>query len=160
MPLPDDLLKQAFELALKEPRKPKQASLRRAISAAYYALFHLLTEAGARRLSPRPNTVPSVRRAFGHAEMREVCASLTGLESRYKIKFPAEITQVGQSFVELQDARNKAEYDYQRLVTRAATLVRCEKARIALDQWRVVKNKPEARIFLWELLIGRKLRRG
>ena len=29
---------------MKEPRRPKQASLRRAVSAACYALFHLLVD--------------------------------------------------------------------------------------------------------------------
>jgi uncharacterized protein (UPF0332 family) len=29
-------------LARREPRRPKEASLRRSISAAYYALFHQL----------------------------------------------------------------------------------------------------------------------
>ena len=38
----DDLLRQALQLVRKEPRNPKQASLRRAVSTAYYALFHLL----------------------------------------------------------------------------------------------------------------------
>jgi len=40
--LPDDLLAQAKHLASKEPKRPRQASLRRAISGAYYALYHLL----------------------------------------------------------------------------------------------------------------------
>jgi hypothetical protein len=38
----DDLLDQALHLVHKERRNPKQASLRRAVSTAYYALFHLL----------------------------------------------------------------------------------------------------------------------
>jgi uncharacterized protein (UPF0332 family) len=38
----DDLLRQALQLIHQEPRNPKQASLRRAVSTAYYALFHLL----------------------------------------------------------------------------------------------------------------------
>ena len=42
MPFPNDLLEQARHLANREPKRPKQASLRRAVSAAYYALFHLL----------------------------------------------------------------------------------------------------------------------
>jgi hypothetical protein len=36
----DDLLQQARQLAQIDPRRPKQANLRRAVSAAYYALFH------------------------------------------------------------------------------------------------------------------------
>ena len=40
----DDLLAQADLLLHLEKRRPKQASLRRAVSAAYYALFHFLIE--------------------------------------------------------------------------------------------------------------------
>ena len=42
MRLPEGLLEQAQHLVKREPKRPKQASLRRAISTAYYALFHLL----------------------------------------------------------------------------------------------------------------------
>ena len=42
MSLHADLLDQAEQLAQLDPRRPKQANLRRAISSAYYALFHLL----------------------------------------------------------------------------------------------------------------------
>ena len=41
MSFPNDLLEQARHLANREPKRPKQASLRRAVSTAYYALFHL-----------------------------------------------------------------------------------------------------------------------
>jgi hypothetical protein len=44
MSFADDLLEQAYDLANKQPANPKQASLRRAVSAAYYALFHLLID--------------------------------------------------------------------------------------------------------------------
>ena len=43
MSLHADLLEQAEQLAQLDPRRPKQANLRRAVSSAYYALFHLLT---------------------------------------------------------------------------------------------------------------------
>src|SRR5687767_10606362 len=36
MSLHDDLRRQAWHLATREPRRPVQASLRRAVSAAYY----------------------------------------------------------------------------------------------------------------------------
>jgi hypothetical protein len=53
--LASDLLDQASTLAELDPMKPKQASLRRAISAAYYLVFHLLMMMGhgALRLMPR-----------------------------------------------------------------------------------------------------------
>ena len=42
MTLARDLLEQATYLSQREKTRPKQASLRRAVSAAYYAVFHLL----------------------------------------------------------------------------------------------------------------------
>ena len=42
MSLHDDLLEQAQQLAQLDARRPKQANLRRVVSSAYYALFHLL----------------------------------------------------------------------------------------------------------------------
>jgi uncharacterized protein (UPF0332 family) len=41
MSLSDDLLRQAAQLAHHELKKPRQASVRRSISAAYYSTFHL-----------------------------------------------------------------------------------------------------------------------
>jgi hypothetical protein len=56
MPLAHDLLEQARFLVGRERRKPKQASLRRAVSTAYYAAFHLLGTDAASQASP-PNPV-------------------------------------------------------------------------------------------------------
>ena len=50
MNLHNELLRQARHLATKEPRRPLQASLRRAVSAAYYALYHLLVDDAVRRM--------------------------------------------------------------------------------------------------------------
>jgi hypothetical protein len=44
MGLAEDLLQQAWYLAKKERKTPRQASLRRAVSTAYYALFHFLVD--------------------------------------------------------------------------------------------------------------------
>jgi hypothetical protein len=61
--LASDLLDQASTLAGLDPMKPKQASLRRAISAAYYSVFHLGTsEKGIHRLDP--NTANERRDVF------------------------------------------------------------------------------------------------
>ena len=73
--LHDDLLRQARQLAVKEPRRPLQASLRRAVSASYYALFHLLVDDATRlMLAGRDRTAlrHCLARAFGHAAMRQV----------------------------------------------------------------------------------------
>ena len=64
MSLASDLLDQANTLAGLDPKKPKQASLRRAISAAYYSGFHLLIDDGARRITTKEaliNTTSSLK---------------------------------------------------------------------------------------------------
>jgi hypothetical protein len=50
--LHSDLIEQAQHLAKREPNRPRQASLRRAVSTAYYALFHMLISDAALKLVP------------------------------------------------------------------------------------------------------------
>ncbi len=64
MSLASDLLDQASILADLDPMKPKQASLRRAISAAYYSVFHLLIDDGARRNTANAMLQTYVARSF------------------------------------------------------------------------------------------------
>ena len=81
MSLHADLLKQAHHLATKEPRRPSQASLRRAISASYYALFHRLVDDASRMMISRRDRDPlrqCLSRAFRYSDMRDLCRSLAG----------------------------------------------------------------------------------
>src|SRR5437016_5480731 len=73
MSLASDLLLQAEHLVQKEPRRPRQASLRRAISTAYYGLFHLLIDDASRMIIPGAASGAlrnQVARAFVHREMQ------------------------------------------------------------------------------------------
>jgi hypothetical protein len=74
MAFADDLLEQAEFLANREPVHPKQASLRRAVSTAYYALFHLLIgEAVGNWGIARQRSV--LARTFDHAKMKSALRS-------------------------------------------------------------------------------------
>jgi hypothetical protein len=71
MSFADDLLEQAYHLANRERKNPKQASLRRAVSTAYYALFHLLIEEAVSNWSiARQRSI--LARIFDHGKMRSV----------------------------------------------------------------------------------------
>lgn len=72
MPFPQDLLEQARHLANREPKRPKQASLRRAVSTAYYVLFHLLSMETAKNWK-RPAERSTVARTLDHTPMVKVC---------------------------------------------------------------------------------------
>ena len=74
MSLPHDLLEQAQHLAGRERGKPRQASLRRAVSTAYYALFHLLLVEAAQQAVPGAIRTlrPLAARAINHGDLKKV----------------------------------------------------------------------------------------
>jgi hypothetical protein len=59
---------------------PSEAQLRRAVSTAYYALFHNVLRAGAQRfMGPVSEIKPGytlIYRGFTHGRMKSVCASV------------------------------------------------------------------------------------
>lgn len=104
-----DLLVAAEALARFDDRRPKQASLRRAISSAYYAVFHALARTCADELigSTRTNADAWVRvyRALDHQQAKKA------LSSQAVLDLHASIATFGLSFVALQDQRLIADYD-------------------------------------------------
>jgi hypothetical protein len=70
MALADDLLEQAKHLANREPKRPRQASLRRAVSTAYYSVFHLLISAAVSNWKGIEQR-SSLARGFDHKTMKQ-----------------------------------------------------------------------------------------
>src|SRR5260370_36163344 len=110
----DDLIKHAIflsELNLKDD--PKQVDLRRAVSAAYYALFHLLTTEAAQNWKHQSQR-NRFTRMFDHGRMK-TCSST--VSSRPFPSDPAEIAMardlnlIAASSVTLQQGRHTADYD-------------------------------------------------
>jgi hypothetical protein len=173
--LPQDLLEQAVYLAKREIKKPKQASLRRAVSAAYYGLFHLLSSDAARLLSP---TAPSdlkivIQRAFNHGDMSRACKSFMAANSAISagrqagalpaavhglLDFPldSDLVDVLRAFVELQEARHEADYDLQRAWSRLDALARVEDARQAFAKWAAVRDTANASVLMSALLLHQR----
>ncbi len=116
-----DLIAQARRLAKASERKPRQVDLKRAISAAYYAMFHALARECADTIagtgSGRSQAAwVQVYRALEHGVARNACkqAGNKGLSP--------EIAQFAETFVELQEERHAADYDPQSLYNRAAAI--------------------------------------
>src|SRR6202050_2021584 len=98
----DDLMEHAIFLSqLNLPGKPRQADLRRAVSAAYYAIFHLLTTEAAQNWK-HPSQRNRFARMFDHGRMK-TCSSK--IASRPLPDDPAEnlvardLKMVADSFV-------------------------------------------------------------
>lgn len=166
MALHHDLLEQASHLAAREARRPRQASLRRAVSSAYYAIFHLLAEEGARRLAPAQPLLlrRQIQRAFAHREMQEVCrqfaaGSVSKATARLlKTPLESELRQVAKAFVELQNARHEADYNLTASFDRVDVLQKIRLATEAFAAWRRVRNRPNAAVFLSALLLQARWR--
>src|ERR1700678_2810607 len=111
MPFADDLLEQAYHLVNRESGKPKQASFRRAVSTAYYALFHLLIDEALSNWGiARQRSI--LARTFDHGKMRSVCEEQ--IKSLYSAGQPAaglRLKSVAHAFVEIQQQRHTADYD-------------------------------------------------
>jgi uncharacterized protein (UPF0332 family) len=168
MSLPDDLLEQAGHLASRERTRPKQASLRRAISVSYYAVFHLLVDDATKLILPGQGEKGSrgrVGRTFDHGAIKKVCLAFWGklkasedvvrLVQAYP-QVPAELIVVISAFVDLQDARHEADYNTARKYKRQEATSFVDVAREAFSAWRMIKNHPVARTYLIALVAWKK----
>ncbi len=158
----DDLLEQADHLASRERRKPKQASLRRAVSSAYYALFHLLVEDAASSLVSGDDLRRLVARAFEHSEMKKAAAPFksgnlpSNLATIAGNVVPSDLKVVAAAFVDLQDARHSADYDLASQFSRLEVQAHIQQARNAVAAWRRIRGQQIARVFLAALLLFRR----
>lgn len=149
----DDLLKQAIQLIHKEPKNPKQASLRRAVSTAYYALFHLLISESVANWG-RANMRAPLGRAFDHGTMKE--ASTRAENAQYPGANPqvvARLRLVGRAFRELQHERHKADYNNTITWDRVTALANVQQAQIAFATWKSIRNEDIAQTYLVSLLV-------
>ena len=109
---PLDFLETARDLATSSARRPRQTNLRRAVSTTYYALFHCLAKCCADMVVGGPGSDRSrpawrqTYRALGHGTARKRC------EHQKRIRrFPVEIQDLANVFVDMQKKRHGADYD-------------------------------------------------
>ena len=157
MGLPEDLLDQARELMEFDPRRPKQASLRRAVSTAYYALFHLLIREASQLLAPAspPELRLLVARSFDHWPMKKQAAEFAKKTMPYGLSHVApnqDVVYVAETFVALQDARHKADYDLIASFTKTQVRIFVTRTGTAFSHWQRAKNTDAGNLFLAALL--------
>lgn len=123
MPDPADLLAVArLLLSASVLNPPSEAQLRRAVSTAYYAVFHKVVRAGAERLmgSGSQNTAGYglIYRSFNHGRMKSICEALnvarlskTLQQQLGRTVVSPEMRGFAAAFATLQEARHLADYD-------------------------------------------------
>jgi hypothetical protein len=142
-----DLLAQARHLATKDVGTPEQASLRRAVSTAYYALFHLLvSEASALLASGDGKLEHVLARVFEHGDMHRACSTFASggalpavVTAHYgSVIPPPELKAVARAFMDLQVARHDADYATHLGWTRTQAITEVERAEKAFESWGVL----------------------
>ena len=156
MSLASDLLDQASTLATLDPMRPKQASLRRAIAAAYYSVFHLLIDEGARRISTNVALQPYIARSFQHTAIKEAANKVMAQSQSsppwpgplFTVPVEAELISVCNAFVDLQSLRHKADYNTALSFKRAEVVAAVSRAQAAHQDWAVARATNNASVFL------------
>jgi hypothetical protein len=162
----EELLDHSSRL-LKSPST--DADLRRAVSASYYAVFHLLSAAVASQVSPpSPQDMSGrIQRLLKHREMKIAMESFrtrdscTALSANLGVPcaFSPDLGEIAKAFGELQDARHLADYDVvdsNGTVGLAWASDSFDKAKRIFEAWERAKPTDEARLFLATLIFGTK----
>jgi hypothetical protein len=160
-----DLLEQAHHLATRDKKKPKQANLRRALSTAYYALFHLLVGEATRHLlrGGLATHRRGLARAFTHDSMKNTSLAFAEggggrLSALGAITVPQDLKVVAQALVDLQQARHEADYDRGAVFKKTETLELLGRAEEADRAWGRVRKQEVAGLYLLLLLAYPSLR--
>jgi hypothetical protein len=163
--LPEHLLEQAEHLARRERTRPRQASLRRALSTAYYALFHFLIREAVQQIAPHlsDENYNRVYRWFDHGTMYRVARAF----SQEVVRIPnskevlvqsnnPSVQFIAKHFADTQELRHSADYDPGAVFLREDVLVKINRIEDSFLLWRDVKKLPEANTLLLSLLLWEK----
>ena len=158
MSLDRELLRHARELAERAPRRPKPANIRRAISAAYYAVFHLLTRAAARHFIGGEGDavlVARIARTFDHGKIMTASKGFASGNLPQQLQPPTvrnqlapKLIEVATEFVFLQNARHLADYDSEKPFTRGDAVDAVTRAEAVFQAWETVEATHEAGLYL------------
>jgi hypothetical protein len=152
----DDLLTQALQLVRVDP--PSQFALRRAVSAAYYAVFHfLIAEATSHWSNPSLRT--ALGRAYDHGVMKIASNRIINPNDfPFTGENPAVVANlrfVAQAFSQLQEDRHFADYNLTKDLDPVDALTQVKRAEKIFAVWPAMRVEQIAQAFLVSLLVKR-----
>ena len=133
---------------------PSQADLRRAVSIAYYAVFHTLAASNAELIAGQPQSSMSayawerVYRRLDHGRARNNLRAVLNLLSQTGEYF-------ARTFIDLQDLRQEADYDPNFSITRTITLNAIAQAETAIRNF-VQLTQEERRLLAAQSMFDRR----
>lgn len=170
MPLSDQLIKHARFLVDLDPVAPLEVDLRRAVSAAYYGVFHLLSAAVAEQMSP---SLPlglrgRTQRALDHGVMANAAdlfkssgKPITGVpdDIGHSDLISPKLARIAGDFKDLQQNRYIADYDTldaRNVVNFVWASGYVAKAEQLFLDWNDDKGTDNAKVFLAALMLTGK----
>ena len=150
---PEYLLEQAVRLIGAGPAR--DVDLRRAISSAYYALFHaVMAGVGDTLVGRTHQTTPRyalVYRGIDHRTLKNLCLDVqkSSPPAKYRPyilaeRFGFELTAFSSAVVELQEARQEADHDPRRRFRTLNARSTIDLARTGLGHWKRIKAEEKA----------------
>ena len=152
---PQELIATCYRLVPQAAIPPSsEADMRRAISTAYYAVFHTLAASNADLIAGRPQSDMStqawerVYRRLGHGRAQNNLRTILRQLSRHGENF-------ARTFVELQQLRQEADYDSNAVVTHSDTVNSIELAETAISAFAQLSEE-ERRFLAAQSLFDRR----
>ena len=130
-----------------------QANLRRAVSTAYYAVFHSLARMAADLIvgTDRNDAWHQAYRALEHGSAKNACRNREAMR-----KFPSEIRKFADAFAVLQATRQRADYSLEDRYSKVDANAAIDAAHDAIRLLKKVGAKDRRR-FVAHVLFKRRL---
>jgi uncharacterized protein (UPF0332 family) len=150
--LADDLLEDARDLAAKGDAQNRKSCMRRAISTAYYAVFHLLIEGFVRHWEIEDQRA-RLARMFNHQKMKD--AAFKPKDKENLTSAEVALTDVIRWFGQLQGDRHRADYDVAWNIVQTDVNAAIAQAEAAFEKWRAIREEEVARNHLLSMFSGK-----
>jgi uncharacterized protein (UPF0332 family) len=151
---PEHLFEQALRLTEAPAGRPRQADLKRAISAAYYGLFHIAITAGTEVLIGANHQDPLyglIYRSVDHRRLRELCEEVIKPKpsTKYAPYLPSsgigpDLIAFATAVKQLQEERHTADYDPSASISRSNALASIATAQSAVRRFKAADANAQA----------------
>ncbi len=152
----DDLLTHALQLVRATPST--QLTLRRAVSAAYYAVFHFLIAEATSNWN-NASLRAALGRAYDHGVMKTASNRiLNPKDFPFTGEDPAVVNNlrfVAQAFSQLQEDRHFADYNLTKDLKPVEALTQVKTAEEVFTLWPAIRTEQIAQAYLVSLLVKR-----
>ena len=140
-----NLIKTANALAKRTPTRPLNSDSKRAVSTAYYAMFHCLCKfcadnfIGSVRTGRTERAWVQTYRALNHNFVKNACEKCVRIGTG--AAFPQDIIDFADFFVTMQQERHDADYNPIRKFTRQEVLLLISGAQVAITKFEGADNR-------------------